>query len=303
MVNDGSIKSVNEFLEQVNGLKDMGKDEEVFFRGISTEKYGLKENGVDENKPKIYRDGYIEHENEIINDTIAYNHEYFKNCKTAIEKLELLQHYGIPTRLLDITRNPLVALYFACLPENKDGYGKDKEANGEVILYQMKRKDIKYNDSDTVSILSNLAFMPGDFNLNIEEGEKLEGNGNYKKLIHQICSEKSYFESCIKEEHLDDCVLCVIPNLNNKRIIAQQGAFLLYGMHDKIKKEPSRIGGKKYKYISCNKIIINGSNKETIIRDLAELGISKEVLFPELENYISVIEKKYKLINRVDLTK
>lgn len=55
----------------------------------------------------------------------------------------------------------------------------------------MKRGDIKYNDSDMVSILSNLAFMPGDFNLNIDGEENLEENGNYKKLIHQICSEKN----------------------------------------------------------------------------------------------------------------
>ena len=85
----------------------------------------------------------------------------FASCKTDIDRLTVAQHYEIPTRLLDVTGNALVALYFAALSgtEDNDGavYVFGATQNDFVRALECCRTDeirvVNYHQSDKVRMV------------------------------------------------------------------------------------------------------------------------------------------------------
>ena len=125
----------------------------IFYRGHSNKEYKLK--------PGIYRDNIIKNEDKIYRETIAKVPYDFRD-KNTIESLALMQHYGIPTRILDLTTNALVALYFACVGN------EDEDKDGEVIVFDIPKENICYFDSDRVTVLANLAKSDEEFHYKME---------------------------------------------------------------------------------------------------------------------------------------
>ena len=65
--------------------------------------------------PNVFREDKLKSEYTIIQNAIRQNPFEFKQL-TEFETLTKLQQYGLGTRLLDVTLNPLLALYFATEP-------------------------------------------------------------------------------------------------------------------------------------------------------------------------------------------
>lgn len=272
------VTTVQEFIKIVLS-ESHDKETEIFYRGHSDQKnYKLE--------PSLFRrnlDGdylYLDNEHILYRELIVSNSGDFSSDESTLDKLVRMQHYSLPTRLLDITSNPLIALYFACISK--------EEVDGEVIVFSIDKDKIKYFDSDTASCIANLARLPktekNSIDFTITKIKDFNSQAPIRRLTHFIKEEKPFFEPQIIPEDLRK-IICIKGKKNNDRISSQSGAFLIFG-HDAILSE------KGSTEITVKRITI--SNKKSILKELDQLNINDSTVFPNIENSAKYVAAKYK---------
>lgn len=289
------ISSVDGYMKEINKLNEDKKspNAQLFFRGQAVDYWDIR--------PSIFRDRLLSVEHNLMSEPLRQIPNEFINLGDSFEIMEKYQHYGMCTRLLDVTTNPLVALYFACEHYDKEEY-KNLESDiveemfpQGIVYFKEENMPLKYDDLD-VKIISRLA----SYDLNDAY--------TLKQVVGRLCEDKIISSEQAKRWidergllefiHICQGVCTVLPVMNNDRLIRQSGAFLLPGkfnvtyrgekLHDAIiTKAESNLReefDKTFFYISDD-------NKEKIRKELEYCNISEANLFPELEYQLKHIRK------------
>ena len=145
------VTSVSDFIAKIAPILEECDGTEIFYRGHADENGKLQ--------PSIFRAlNGVEKEHQLFRDMVAHTPRSFSGCKSAIDYLVQMQHYELPTRLLDVTTNPLVALYFACQPA-------DDVSEGAIVGVRAALGVIS-ETSDLIQLITSVvAFVLSEFDL------------------------------------------------------------------------------------------------------------------------------------------
>lgn len=210
---DNKIHTISELLKEIIEFKSIFSNEQIYYRG---QKNGTKAGWT--LLPAFYRERkqcpgipfYFDRQEELntIYKFIEKNFDYFKNIEfnDLISIINILQHYGFPTRVLDVTQNPLVSLYFALENVIKDDgnepviyliYAERSSAayliNNELEKFYNEKSEQKKRLNTMVLVngcmlSERIRNQKGDFILYFEDGD-INENPSFSIRELQICTD------------------------------------------------------------------------------------------------------------------
>lgn len=182
------VRKLHSVLESKMNQLHSGKQMNIYYRGQNQD--------FPNTLPSLIRnENYLMNEDKLINDFITKYPELFGNCQNNFDRLALMQHHQLPTRLLDLTSNPLVALYFAVERSNGSPNKDTKDTDlidGKIFLFT--------NFYDQVPLYQSLT--DDHFENMFSEFTSIKGNN--RQFLKSPFSDEIEIESSLSRLNGDD---------------------------------------------------------------------------------------------------
>lgn len=247
------ITTISEFVQFVD-RETSDSDNPCWFRGVGKSSYKLL--------PSLYRHPtktssaeLLELEEQIIVRFKERSVPYLASgLKEDWEYLFLMQHFGVPTRLLDWTENPFMGLFFA------------------LTSARIDTTTSEYVDDASVWVLS-----PGKWNKRVFEHISFRGTA----ASHNDRFITAYGPKPANPDPPPANPAAIMGIHNSPRIVAQRGVFTIFGsnikpMEDIFQADPFQDG-------ALSKLVIPKANIGSLLEKMFCMGFTDAVAFPDLE--------------------
>lgn len=255
VIPEHTAKSFKELLGHLENFQ--GKTKVSWSRGVRSTKYNLK--------PTLFRHPTLIDIEDILKTerqiTVRFSQRSLpylsRRLADSWDKLFLMQHYGVPTRLLDWTENPLISAYFA-LQNSRE----HKDSDAAIWLCD----PIKWNQS----AFKHISYKGGVFDENDD-------------IVSKHAPGTAVAE-------MPDTPIMMFGSHNSPRIVAQRGVFALFGKS--IKPMEEFYQESDFDNGCLEKIIIPSGNVSAIRESLFRKGLTESVVFPEIEGLAKEIRRE-----------
>jgi hypothetical protein len=245
------LGSLSEYIQIVQDLQNRVKHP-LWFRGMTDSSYKLV--------PTLYRHPKItvsadlhKLENELLTRFRQRSIPYrTRDLSDDWEALFFMQHYAVPTRLLDWTENPLTALHFALMHASARKIGGVAKLTESVVWVI---DPVAWNRT----ALSDVSYNGGPLSTTDED---------IKSYAPRISTMKVHPVSLYGAH-------------NSPRIVAQQGVFTIFGTGQTPMENLVTSG--VFPPTSLTKIVVPASRVRQLRKSLLNQGVTETAVFPDLE--------------------
>lgn len=261
-----SVTSITEYLSTILEVRETicfgDPYEDVWYRGVKDNKLGLV--------PGAYWRHQCDEVSLVLSFRAMVPGLLLTQPADDWEWYYLMQHYGLPTRLLDWTENPLAALYFAL---------DRADATATPCVWVLDPLALNVRSGE------NAILTPTEVGTPIDKW--LPGNCHRgAEHIDLVPNDKSF----LKDNKLP---LAIFPKRHNPRIIAQRGTFTVHGA------EEQSINALDLKLKDGNdgliRIDIDPSAIQRLGVELWAVGITKTLIYPEPQSLADDLKRLYEV--------
>jgi len=260
------IHSFIEFVEEVETLRSKTKGP-IWYRGIKKSRYNLK--------PTLYRHPKAKSLEEFLQlekRMLARFHQrsipyHSQTLSDEWDTLFLMQHYGIPTRLLDWTESPFTALFFAIM----------------FSKYRMGATRPIFESDAAIWVL-----FPKIWNQHSLKDISYKGDVLQPKVDNELIPYSPPIESV---SSLKPLPVAMVGVHNSQRIVAQRGVFTVFGT--KTMAMEHIYESNSYPSGSLQKIVIPKGAIFDIRKAIFEHGFTDSIVFPDLGGLALEIKREF----------